>query len=243
MKKLLFIIAVLLSMAAAAQTAPLTKVGDWSAATNTPTLPNSPTLAAGEYYECSADGTFLGIQFIIGDYIYARDGSYQKLDSTDPLVLVAKQVNSRITAQIPVTITPISGGSQNSTSTGLATVTGSSMDLDASSWYDVEWKIVYSAAATTTGAFFSSNGTVGGDFLTGTVLGDVVNTDSPIITFNAANGGRALPSSRATTLNLAVVRVRIHTTTAGTIVLRFATEVNASAITITGLTGYKQKLN
>lgn len=62
----------------------LTKLGDWNPATNQPTLPNSAALSAGQYYECIADGTFLGITFNIGDYIYVQNGSYQKPDP-DPL--------------------------------------------------------------------------------------------------------------------------------------------------------------
>ena len=71
--------------------APWTKVANWAPSTNTPTLPNVPSLTAGQYYECSDSGVFLGIEYTTGDYIYADGGSYQKLDNTSPLSLFVKQ--------------------------------------------------------------------------------------------------------------------------------------------------------
>ena len=73
---------------------PWTKQGDWAPSTNTPTLASVPTLTAGQYYECTDSGTFLGIDFNTEDFIYAKDGSYQKLDNNDPLTQRLKQLHN-----------------------------------------------------------------------------------------------------------------------------------------------------
>lgn len=143
-------------------------------------------------------------------------------------------------SKTPAAITPIVGGSQASTSVALTDVTGSTMNLLAGTPYELEWMITYSAAATTTGAFFSVNGTAGAAYFTVSVIGDTLAADGNARAFNAPNGGTAFASSRATSGNKAMVRVSIRTTTAGTAVLRFASEVNASAITITALSGYSK---
>lgn len=148
--------------------------------------------------------------------------------------------NLVVTPSQPVTITPITGGTQNSTSVTLANVTGSSISLATGTWYEISYVVTYSAAATTTGAFFSLNGTATFDYLEADVFGDTVTGDGSTRSFNAFNGGTALSSSRATTNNKAHIQARIHTTGAGTILLRFATEVAASAITITALQGYSR---
>lgn len=145
-----------------------------------------------------------------------------------------------IETKVPVPITPITGGSQGFSVLALADVTGSSINLAATTTYEVEWIVTHSAAATTTGAFFSVNGTAGASYFTVMVIGDTLAADGNARAFNAPGGGSAFASSRATSGNKALIRVNIRTTTAGTIVLRCASEVNASAITITALQGYSK---
>lgn len=241
---------------------PWTKVGDWSPATNTPTLPVVPTITSSQYYEATSDGTFLGIPFNEGDYLWAIGTSWQRLDQNDPFAKLIKEwriylngliddgtdalnahggrINT-LENNLPVRITGFTGGSQASSVVTLADVTGSSMNLLSDTWYDIEWLVTYSAAATTTGAFFSVNGTAAGDYFRAEVIGDSLAADGNARVFSAPGGGQAFPSSRATSGNKALIRVRIHTTSAGTAVLRFASEL-ASAITITALQGYSQRL-
>lgn len=243
--------------------APWNKIGDWNAATNTPTLTPVPALAEHEYYEVTVAGTFLNIPFDVGDYLWAEELSWKKIDQQDVIPLLIKQAKNfldnkidqgttalnnqgaRITVlegNIPVKITGFTGGSQASSVVGLADVTGSTMNILTDTWYDLEWMATYSAAATATGAFFSVNGTAAADYFRVEVIGDCLAADGNARTFSAPNGGQAFPSSRATSGNKALIRVRMHTTSAGTAVLRFASEINASAITITALQGYSQRL-
>lgn len=242
---------------------PWNKIANWSPATNTPTLTPAPAINPGDYYECTDDGTVWGIDFQTGDYLWTKgDGSWQKLDANDPLTMYVRQARTYLNglidqgttainnldarvdvleAKTPTLLTPIVGGSQATTSVNLSDVTGSTFNLAASTPYEVEWSITHSAAATTTGAWFSVNGTAvsAAAYFTAFVIGDTLAADGSARHFNAANGGSAFASSRATTLNKVLVRAIIRTTTAGTALLRFASEVNGSAITVTALQGYQ----
>lgn len=145
----------------------------------------------------------------------------------------------------PVTITAITGGSQASTSTSLADVTGSTITFPDTGWYEFEYFIIHSAAATTTGAFYAVNtgGTMAMNYLTLCVSYDVLNTDKDTYCVDGFNSAIASTSSRNTgAVNRNRMQGTIHVTTAGTMVLRFATEVNASAITITDLSGWYRNL-
>jgi hypothetical protein len=73
----------------------LVKLGDWSPSTNTPTLPNVPTLGEGQHYECVGSvGTFLNITFNKGDFIFAAGGSYQKLDNNTPEAMYVTKLHA-----------------------------------------------------------------------------------------------------------------------------------------------------
>lgn len=73
---------------------PWSKLGDWSPASNTPTLPDSPSLTQGQYYECTDNGVFHNIQFMSGDFIYAENGSWQRFNNNEPVSLRVHQVQS-----------------------------------------------------------------------------------------------------------------------------------------------------
>jgi hypothetical protein len=60
--------------------------------------------------------------------------------------------------------------------------------------------------------------------------------------FNDFNQGIAMPSSRTTTNNRGLIRAIIQTSGAVDVVMRFASEVAGSAITITDIKGFKRKL-
>lgn len=137
----------------------------------------------------------------------------------------------------------ISGGSQNSTTTGLTTVTGSGVTLDVGS-YMFTYVVVHNAAATTTGSLFSVNtsDTLAFSILIARVNGDCGSGDSDNRNLYAFDQGFAFASSRATSGNRVLVDVYIVVTTAGTLVLRFASEVNGSAITVTDLKAVYRKV-
>jgi hypothetical protein len=62
----------------------VTYKGSWSAATNTPTLPNPPSsITNGNYYVVSAAGTQFSLSFNIGDWIISNGSAWEKVDNTD----------------------------------------------------------------------------------------------------------------------------------------------------------------
>lgn len=144
----------------------------------------------------------------------------------------------------PVTITAITGGSQSTTSTSLADVTGSTITFPDTGWYQWEYFIIHSSGATSTGAFFAVNtgGTMVNNYITYCITYDVLSTDKDTYCVDGYNSVIATTSSRATANNRCRMQGTIHVTTAGGMVLRFATEVNASAITVTDLSGWYRNL-
>lgn len=126
-------------------------------------------------------------------------------------------------------------------STSLGDVTDAYFDLPVGLNH-VVFHIIHDAAAATTGAWWSLNGTATFDFLSAVVNGAASQGDNPIRCFNAFDGGSAITSTRFTTGNEVVVDAWINVTVAGTIQLRFASEVAGSAITVTALTGFRQLL-
>ena len=56
--------------------------GTWNADTNTPTLPATPD-KKGDYYVVSEAGTFVGIDFEVGDWIISNGTAWEKVNNTD----------------------------------------------------------------------------------------------------------------------------------------------------------------
>lgn len=63
-------------------------MGVWNAATNSPTLPATPT-EKGHYYVTSVAGTFQSISYAVGDWIISNGVSWDKVDNTDAVSSVA----------------------------------------------------------------------------------------------------------------------------------------------------------
>ena len=134
------------------------------------------------------------------------------------------------------------GGSVATTSTSLS-------DIDASAgWtgvqpglYRINVIFTYNAAATTTGALFSLNGTAGASYIAGVVQYTVQIGDRSTSQFNAYDNGQPVPSSFSSG-NQTVMDVMINITSAGDLALRFRTEIAGSAITITNINGFLMRL-
>ncbi len=155
----------------------------------------------------------------------------------------ASATAQRVTLETtPVAMTPLTGGTQNTTATSFTDVTGSTQSLDASTWYEVEWNFIYQAVATTTGALFSINASGAVSYVSGVVFYDSGVGDGDSKVFNDFNQGIAMPSSRTTMNNRGLIRAIIQTSGAVDVVMRFASEVAGSAITITDIKGFKRKL-
>lgn len=171
--------------------------------------------------------------------------SYARINA-DNTVTARTMAQSRTDLALhPVTITAITGGTQASTSTSLADVTGSTITYPDTGWYEFEYFITHSAAATTTGAFYAVNtgGSMAQNYLSLCVSYDVLSTDKDTYCIDGFNSAISSTSSRSTgAVNRNRMQGTIHVTTAGSMVLRFATEVGSSAITITDLAGWYRNL-
>ena len=154
--------------------------------------------------------------------------------------------NLKSGALIDVTPTYItySGGSVATTSTSFADVHASAAWTGlAAGFYVGEFYMNYDAAATTTGARFALNGTVTQTYLTcmigySTQSGDRSSAQTAIF-----DGGAAAPSSISTSGNNAILQFSINITVSGDLVLRFATEVGGSAITVTNVIGFIRRVS
>ena len=154
--------------------------------------------------------------------------------------------NLKSGALIDVTPTYITytGGSVATTATGFT-------DVDASAgWASVqpgfyvgEFFMAYNAAATTTGARFGMNGSVTQTYFTMICSYLTGNGDRSTGQTNAFDGGPAMSSSSGTTGNNAILRFSINITVSGDLVLRFATEVGGSAITVTNVIGFIRRVS
>ena len=134
--------------------------------------------------------------------------------------------------ELPLWNSNDAGSITSLSSTALADVTGLSFAVTANKKYEFRAVIKYSAAATTTGSAWSINGPAG------TVQLHVMSGLTATTTFdhwqNAVNTLSASASSVYTSGNLAIITGIVEPTASGTYIIRGATEVNASAITVQG---------
>lgn len=134
-----------------------------------------------------------------------------------------------------------SGGSQAYTATTLADVNSTTLNLDVGTWH-LYYKVIYDANVSGTGAFFSLNGTavgdIGGPFTY--TAGDGDRSTSNVRQFNSGN---RVISSQTTSGNSAIFIGNIEVTTAGTVLLRAATEIaTTTTITVTDVVAYAIRL-
>jgi hypothetical protein len=137
-----------------------------------------------------------------------------------------------------------SGGSIATTSTSLADLHASAAFTGlAPGFYIGEFFIWYNAAATTTGARFGMNGSVTQTYFTMICSYFTGNGDRSTGQTAVFDGGPAMSSSSGTTGNNAILQFSIQVTVAGDLLLRFATEVGGSAITVTSVIGFIRRVS
>lgn len=128
----------------------------------------------------------------------------------------------------------------NSANDTLADVTGLSFPILANKTYRFRAQIIYSAAATTTGSRWTVNtaATVTSLFYRSnyslTTTSETVNSGLGAVQLPAA----ASATSAATTGNTAIIEGIIKCSTAGTLIVQSASEVNTSAVTAKALLSY-----
>jgi hypothetical protein len=138
----------------------------------------------------------------------------------------------------------------NYTGGSVANSTLNLSDIDSSAgfssvgagFYEFMFTFTYNAAATTTGCRFALNGSVTFDFLSYQAVYTTLSTDRSTTGGVAFELGQLVVSSVATTNNVCVLEGRINITATGNFVPRFASEVNASAITVTAVTGFLRRI-
>lgn len=122
----------------------------------------------------------------------------------------------------------------NTSNTNWANPTGmSGIDLESGKTYHIVLKIMYSTAATTTGISLDwlYSGTQSGDQGIGYIQGSATSTFVRSFPTEGQTTGWASVDTAASTLT-ASLDAWITTTSAGTLTLRFRSEVNGSAATI-----------
>lgn len=134
------------------------------------------------------------------------------------------------------------GGDQAFTSTSFANVTSTTFTFPSTGLYEVWYSVDYESAAVTTGSAWGVNGTATFNYLGGLSTSLSQNADGRTVPFRIYNQLSPSPSTSGPTGATAVVCLRINVTATGTILLRCATEIAASAITVHGVTGYMRKL-
>ena len=171
-------------------TGTVTYEGTWSAATNTPTLPNPPSsVTNGHYYVVSAGGTQFSLVFNIGDWIISNGSAWEKVDNTDAVDSVFGRTGAVVgvsTDYSAVGITNTALGASNPSTVAATTITASS-------------------TIAATGAVTGSNlsGTNTGDqtiTLTGGVTGSGTGSFAATVVTNANLTGVILSSGNATSI-------------------------------------------
>ena len=135
--------------------------------------------------------------------------------------------------ELPLWNSNDAGGVVSLTTTALADVTGLSFAVTANKKYEFRAVVKYSAAATTTGSAWSINGPAGTVSLR--VESGLTNSTTFNHWQNAVNTLLASASSVYTSGNIAIITGIVEPTASGTYIIRGATEVAASAITVQGV--------
>lgn len=180
------------------------------------------------------DGTVETIYDLQVDFLNGTPTKVTGVDATGLVGQVTLGTDVTLSAgELPLWNSNDAGSITSLTTTALADVTGLSFAVTANKEYEFRAVIKYSAAATTTGSAFSINGPAG------TVQLHVMSGTSNVGAFdhwqNAVNTLSASPSSAYTSGNIAIITGIVEPTASGTYIIRGATEVAASAITVQGV--------
>lgn len=160
---------------------------------------------------------------------------HQGWTARDNLCRVKERDDNLLASASPDFTTVVLGSDQtnnNATANTIADVTGLSFSVTAGSTYWFRFLVMYTAAATTTGSRWSVNGPASPTLL---IFRSEYSLSGTTQTLNAGLSAYDTPaassaSSAATGSNIAKVEGFITPSASGTVILRFASEVSASAI-------------
>lgn len=150
------------------------------------------------------------------------------------------QLQAKFNAGAP-TFLSYAGGSQAFTAATFSDVLSTTLTFPSTGFYEFEFAPLYDAALTSTGSAFSVDGTAVFDYMACEVIYRVSSGNRAAHAITVFNTLIASVDSLSTTNNRALLRGTINVTTAGTILLRAATETPGSAITVTAVQAFIRK--
>ena len=188
---------------------------------------------ASTVMKAQTDGTVETIYDLQIDFLNSTPTKVIGVDNTGVVGQVTLGTDVTLSAgELPLWNSNDAGVITSLTATALADVTGLSFAVTANKKYEFWATIKYSAAATTTGSAWSINGPAGTVSLR--VESGLTATTSFNHWQNAVNTLSASASSVYTSGNIAYVHGIVEPTASGTYIIRGATEVASSSITVQG---------
>ena len=181
-----------------------------------------------------------GIQGLVGIQGTTGAGTQGAQGAQGPQGL--QGIQGPASANTPQFIT-YTGGNQVRSATTLADVDSSAGWSSVSpGFYSIQLVVVYQSVATTTGIQLSINGTATIDYLGIDVGYSTLTTDGGNMQIRAFDGGLPAPSTRTANVDLtATLTGYVNVTATGNIVLRYASEVSASNVTVKNVFGVLQR--
>lgn len=166
-------------------------------------------------------------------YCYARlDGRWRIIDAYGRERLRTEQGASPTSSALSVVVLGSDVTNNNASANTIADVTGLSFSAIAGTLYRFRAVIRYTAAATTTGSRWAINGpgspTVLSYMSTYSLTTTTQTTNHGVTAYDTPAASNA--TSAATAGNTAIVEGFIQTSSDGTVIVRFASEVSSSAI-------------
>lgn len=151
--------------------------------------------------------------------------------------------DARYAALAPATFLNLSGLSFATSSASLSTVDSTvGFTFPSTGLYEVEFFITHSTSSTGNGAFFSVNGTAVQNYLTFLVLYSTLGSDRNQSKGRSYDGGTTSISSAAASGNQTLLCAKINVTTAGTFLLRYASELAGQSTTVTAVQGFMKQI-
>ena len=97
-------------------------MGGWNASTNVPTIP-SALLSKGNYYVTTASGSYLTVDYQIGDWIISDGSTWSRVDNTDAVSMVAGRTGNIVLTKSDVGLSNVDNTSDINKPVSTATTT------------------------------------------------------------------------------------------------------------------------
>lgn len=152
---------------------------------------------------------------------------------TDPRRTAYTKINANFAELPDILVLAADVTNAEAVANTLLDITGLGFAVEANKLYDFEFQLVYTAAATTTGARFTLNGPAATHLNYSSEYSLTTTSTTRNALLQAYNQPAACnATSAATGSNWALIKGILQPSAAGTLVPRFASEVSASAIVV-----------